>query len=120
MDIGLSRQHHEYRARDENELKQSKSENLKDIASSRTAEESMSAQLAQKGTRDAKIGSTLSAADVIITAKKERLKGQERKTGHGMAGVQLRLRKNLDQIQLLEAAKREAESNVLETKYSLV
>ncbi|KAI6657505.1 Trichohyalin-like [Oopsacas minuta] len=112
--IGLNRQHQEFRARDKNELKQSRSDNLRDIASSRLTEENVTQEWRQKGTRDAKIQKSQSAADVSISAKKDRLRGQGRRVGWDMVEVQLGLSKNLDQIQLLEVAKNEAYHNLLE------
>ena len=115
--IGFNRQHQECRARDYNELRQSRTDNFRDIASSRLTEESVVHELAQKGTRDANIQESQSAADVSIDAKKERLRGQGRRVDRDMIGVQMGLRKSLDQIQLLEVAKREAYTNILERRY---
>ena len=115
--IGLNKQHQECRARDYNELRQSRTDNFRDIASSRLTEESVIQEQTQKGTRDAKIQKSQSAADVSINAKKERLRGEGRRVDRDMIGVQIGLRKSLDQIQLLEVAKREAYNNILEKRY---
>lgn len=114
--IGLNRQHQEHRARDYNELRQSRTDNFRDIASSRLTEENVIHEWGQKGTRDAKIQKSQSAADISINAKKDRLRGQGRRVERDMIGVQMGLRKSLDQIQLLEAAKREACNNILEKR----
>ena len=116
---GLNRQHQEYRSRDQNELKQSRTETLRDIATSRVAEDNMAQELSQKRTRDARIEKSLSAADVSISAKKEGLRGMGRKAGRDMVSVQLGLKNNLDQIRLLETAKREVHNNMMETRYAL-
>ena len=118
--VGLNRQHQEYRARDQNELKQSRTETLKDIVSSRVAEENMAQEISQKRTRDARIEKSLSAADVSIGAKKEELRGKGRRAGRDMVGIQLGLKRNLDQIRLLEAAKREAHNDIMEAGYAVV